>query len=111
MPITTLVNLKNSKCEVKIDRTGPFGNPHRHGYCYICNKIHDRDECIEAYKIDFHKLILTDTEFRDKVLALKGHVLGCWCWPLNCHGMVIIEYLEGIPYKTKPKDKVEFFEV
>jgi len=94
MPLTTIVNLKDSKCEIRIDRTSPFGNRYEIGV------DGDREQVIAKYRIWFYKK-LTDPSFRDKVLSLKSHVLGCWCKPLNCHGDVILEYLEGIPYGNK----------
>ena len=93
---TTLVNVRHTdKCDVMIDRTGPFGNPFKIGV------NGDRVQVIEKYREWFYKRILTDTEFRDKIQSLKGRVLGCWCVPDLCHGMVIIEYLERIPYGNK----------
>lgn len=105
--MTTVVNLRTTKgkprpkCDVKIDRSSPFGNPHTLGFCKLCNRTHDRIDCLKEYKIYFYKRLLTDETFRDKVLSLKGKVLGCWCVPLLCHGHVIIEYLEGISYEKE----------
>jgi hypothetical protein len=94
--MTRIVNQKNTKkFDVKIDRSGPFGNPHPIGYCPICNVVHDRKGCIDAFRVYFYNRLLTDQNFRDKVLALKGRVLACWCYPLECHGNVIIEVLEN----------------
>jgi hypothetical protein len=94
--VTRLVNQKTCKrFDVKIDRSGVFGNPHPIGYCSICNTVHDRRGSIDAYREYFYTRLLTDQNFRDKVLALKGKVLACWCHPLECHGDVIIEVLEN----------------
>ena len=85
---TTIVNIKKHKCDVYIGRGSPFGNPFRigdHG---------DREQVLAKYRTYF-KRRLTDQSFRDKVLSLKGKVLGCWCKPLLCHGDVIVEYLES----------------
>lgn len=95
MSITTLVNIRHSKCDVEIGRPSIYGNPFRIG------EDGDRVQVIEKYRKWFYEKILTDAEFRDKIHALKGKVLGCWCVPALCHGMVIIEYLEGIPYGSK----------
>lgn len=90
---TSVVNRrKTRKYDVYIGRGTPFGNPHVIGYCFICKTLHDRVGAVEAYKRDFYKR-LTNPEFRDMVLSLKGKVLGCWCVPLLCHGNIIIEYL------------------
>ena len=103
---TTLINLrKTKKCDCRIDRTTLFGNPFDHKKLGIT-----REECVKRYRDYFHKRILTDTKFRDRIHALKGLVLGCWCVPLLCHGTVMVEYLEGVP-PPPPKEKptTEFF--
>ena len=97
---TTLVNLhdKTKRYDVKIDRRSFFGNPYRIG------ADGDRQQVIEKYRKWFCKRILTDDKFRDRIQSLKDKVLGCWCVPEPCHGMIIIEYLEGIPYENKQTD-------
>lgn len=85
---TTVVNIKKQKCDVYIGRPGPFGNPFRIG------EHGDRELVLSRYKAYFYRR-LTEPEFRDKILALKGKVLGCWCKPLTCHGDVIVDYLEN----------------
>ena len=92
--MTILVNLHHEKCQVPIDRTTPFGNPFHIGIDGT------REEVVLKYKDHFYKMLKND-EFRDKVLALKNEVLGCWCVPDLCHGHVILEYLEGTPLPIK----------
>lgn len=96
---TRVVNLRKEKCDVKITRTpknqipdppafGCFGNPfHVEKY--------GREKCIELYKEYFYKRIKTDKVFREAVLGLRGKVLGCFCAPLDCHGRIIVEWLES----------------
>lgn len=96
---TIVVNIKSGKPGIYIGRagknsTGYFGNPHPIGYCYQCKRNHTRDECIAAYKKDFLQRIQNDTEFRKRILELKGKTLICFCFPLACHGNVIAEYLD-----------------
>jgi hypothetical protein len=94
--MTTLANLHHDKnCDVLIDRRSPFGNPYDHRKLGIT-----REECVHKYKEWFYNK-LKDDSFRDIVLQLKGKRLGCWCVPDLCHGMVILEYLEGIPLPPK----------
>ena len=104
MPNTTVVNIKNKRCDVRIDRTTMFGNPYRIG------SDGDRKQVIEKYRIYFYNK-LKNSKFRDKVLQLKGKSLGCHCNPLACHGDVIVEYLEGIneiKHDTKTIDFTDF---
>lgn len=99
--MTTLVNLRKKKglpkqkCSVYIGRGTIFGNRHTYGYCKVCNRLHDRKESIDEYKKEFYNR-LTDESFRDSVLSIKGEILGCWCKPLQCHGDIIIEYLNNL---------------
>lgn len=102
--MTTLINLRKTKrCDVRIDRPSIFGNPFQIG------TDGDRVQVLQKYKEYFYKRLETDTNFREKVDGLKGKVLGCWCFPDLCHGMVIIEYLDGIPYETPPNPSPNFF--
>jgi len=110
---TQLINRrKNKNFDISIGRDSIFGNPHRLGWCKICNRPHDRIDCLIAYKEYFYKRLLTDIDFRDNIEKLRGKILGCWCNPLPCHGNVIIEYLDGIPYEfEKPNhpETTDFF--
>ena len=88
--MTSIVNIKKHKCDVYCGRGSSYGNPFRIGYDGT------RDEVIKKYKEYFYKKILTDSIFRDKVLELKGKILGCYCFPLACHCEVIVEYLDNL---------------
>ena len=68
---TVVVNIKKEHFDVYIGRAGRgedgyFGNPFRMGQ---------------------------DSEFKHRVLALKGKRLGCFCKPKACHGDVIADWL------------------
>jgi len=85
---TVIVNLRKETCDVLCDRRSLFGNPYNHETLGIT-----RDESCELYG-EYFKKKLRNPEFRDKVLALKGKRLGCWCVPLRCHLQWIVDYLE-----------------
>lgn len=106
--MTLLINRRDKKrYDFYIGRGTTFGNPHTIGYCNLCNKTHDRKDCVDTYKIYFYNRLLTDSSFHDKVLSLKGQTLGCWCKPKLCHGDIIIEYLEGIPNENERTNNVK----
>ena len=86
--MTSVVNIKKEKCDIYCGRGSPFGNPFRIG------EDGDRKQVIKKYREYFYKR-LTNSDFRDKVLSLKGKVLGCYCKPLDCHCDIIVEYLEN----------------
>jgi hypothetical protein len=90
---TRVVNLHQEKHDVYIGRAGRrhdgyFGNPYR-------VPPHSRDEAIALYRAYFLQRIERDTEFRERVLALRGMRLGCFCKPKPCHGDVIVAWLES----------------
>lgn len=98
-----VVNLRHEKCDIKICRTkdnkipkaplpGCFGNP---VFLKDVNDDVERAEVIRKYKIYFLEKVDSDPDFRAAVLALRGKTLGCFCKPKDCHGDVIIEWLES----------------
>ena len=109
-PITKLVNIYHKiPYDVYIGRAGKgqdgyYGNP-------ISLQGGDREACLSAYREYFNKRIAEDATFKERIQALKGKVLGCFCFPKMCHGMVIIEYLHGITVQQQMKiDKGDMFD-
>lgn len=92
-----VVNLKHSPYEVYIGRAGKgksgyFGNPYRIGIG------EQRGATILKYKQYFYQRLKSDQDFKNKIQALNGKVLGCFCKPKACHGDVIVEYLDFIEW-------------
>jgi hypothetical protein len=86
---TKVVNLKSGDAyDVYIGRPSPFGNP------YSVN-MYGREKALDLYRSYFALQLLSDSEFRERVHALKGKTLGCFCKPLDCHGDIIAEYVNG----------------
>jgi hypothetical protein len=85
---TVVVNLKKESCDVRIDRTGPYGNPFRIG------QDGDRKEVIRKFKVHFYEKLNLDPTWLKDVLWLEGKRLGCHCKPLACHGDVYVEFIE-----------------
>jgi len=102
--MTTVVNVNKEKCDIYIGRPSMFGNP------YEIGKDGDRKQVINKYRSWFYKK-LENKWFHDRVLELIDKKIGCWCSPLECHGDVIVEYLEGkdeIKNDTKTVDITDF---
>ena len=71
--------LKNNLL-VTIDRSSLFGNP------FILGKDGDRETVIEKYR----QYLKENRHLVRKARAeLQGKVLGCWCYPLPCHGDIL----------------------
>jgi len=92
---TTVVNIRRSYYDIYIGRAGHgqdgyFGNPF--------NSYRDggRSRAIALFKDYFYDRLKKDSEFMDRVLALRGKRLGCFCKPKDCHGDIIAEYLNGL---------------
>jgi hypothetical protein len=76
-----LVHCKKKPFDIYIGRPSKWGNP------FILDKDGTRAEIIEKYR----KWILTQPNLLNDLHELKGKVLGCWCYPLACHGSVLLE--------------------
>jgi len=86
--MTGLVNIKKARCEVYIGRGTPFGNP------YVIGENGTREDVIRLYRTYFYDRLKKEPDWKKKVEALKGKVLGCHCAPLGCHGNILIDYLD-----------------
>lgn len=75
------------------DGNGYFGNPHHIGWCRVCKCVHSRLQAIEAFREDFNRKVDAEPVYRERIEALRGKLLGCFCRPLMCHGDVIVEWL------------------
>lgn len=109
MPATRVANLRREAYDVYIGRAGHgydgyFGNPYAKGAtCLRCGELHltaaSTLPCFEAY---FLGRLGSDREFRARVRALKGKILGCFCLAgAPCHGRVIANWLD------RPDDVIE----
>lgn len=87
---TTIVNKYKRKYQVYIGRPSIYGNP------FEITEERSREESVALYKIYFYNRISSDEDFKNKVLTLRGKVLGCFCKPKICHGDVICEYLNNL---------------
>ena len=89
MAKTSLINIhKTRTSHVYIGRGSMFGNQ------YVIGKDGTREEVIEKYREWFYKRIRKE-RFLKEVLKLRGKTLGCFCFPLQCHGDVIIDFLKN----------------
>ena len=89
---TTVVNMHKDEYDVYIGRagrgqTGDFGNP-------FDVRRFGRSNSLYRYHEYFLERIKNEPGFKEKVLALKGKRLGCFCAPRQCHGDIIVRWLE-----------------
>jgi hypothetical protein len=105
-----VVNIRLSDYDVYIGRAGHghdgyFGNPAVVGEeCVMCGQEHmGAASTLPCFADYFIERLFVDTEYRERVAALRGKRLGCFCAPRNglcagdslrCHGQIILRWLE-----------------
>lgn len=74
---------------VVVSRPSRWGNPHKVGWCELCNRTHTREEAIQEHRSAvFFSRVLTESLFAE----LRGKNLACWCrLDQPCHADVLLE--------------------
>ena len=90
-----VVNMKNEKWDVKVDRSSVLGNPYRIG------KDGTREEVIEKYKKYLWNCICVVDELNRIGSMDDSTKLGCWCKPKACHAEVV---LKAVNYLKERKE-------
>jgi hypothetical protein len=73
-----VVHCKREKFDVYIGRPSKWGNP-------FALKNHTRNQAIDLYA----DWVVQQPHLMAALPELRGKVLGCWCWPKECHGDVL----------------------
>jgi len=81
---TKVVNMRFQDHDVYIGRGSKWGNPFKIG------KDGNRKEVIDKYE----EYIRKRPELLKDLNELKNKKLGCYCFPLPCHGEVLIKLIE-----------------
>ena len=82
--MTTVVNVRRSKCDVYVGRPTPWGNPFKVG------PDGTREEVIAKYEA----WLRAQPKLMARLPELRGKVIGCWCKPLACHGDVLARFAD-----------------
>lgn len=86
MPHPLVVHCKKSKYDVYVGRGSKWGNP------FVIGKDGTRKEVIKKYK----KWLLNNPSLLKDLPELKGKILGCWCFPKECHGDILAELANNV---------------
>ncbi len=86
--MTTVVNVKTTDYDIYIGRGSEWGNPYRIG------KDGTRAKVIELYRQHLWERIKREEGVAERLVALDGQRLGCFCKPQACHGDVIVRAIE-----------------
>jgi hypothetical protein len=83
-----VVHCKKSKYDVYIGRPSPFGNPfsHKEG-----TKALYKTETVEEAVAKYAEWLESQEDILREIPSLKGKILGCWCSPGLCHGLILAE--------------------
>ena len=88
---TTVVNMRTSQYDARIDRATAWGNPFHIG------RDGDRRTVVAKYRrMVEEKSTAQSLWIHRNIESLRGKRLGCWCAPLECHGNVLIELLDSL---------------
>ncbi len=95
---TVVVNIHKEPFDVYIGcrgrgQDGYFGNPFRVG-----NGTR-REDAVQKFQKYFAQRIEKDSEFRRRVVSLKGKRLGCFYKPKARHGDIIVDWLNKMEQK------------
>jgi hypothetical protein len=81
-----VVNIRKEPYDVYIGRPSIWGNR------FIIGPDGTREEVVQKFK----DWVQTQPDLIEKAkMELKDKTLGCYCFPLACHGNVWIEIVEG----------------
>ena len=100
--MTRVVNLHKSPYDVYIGRAGRgqsgyFGNPIKVGEpCPVCGKRHSRAATLVCYRQYLMRRVQSDPLFKERIMALHGKTLGCFCKPKTCHGDILAEVIDRL---------------
>ena len=72
---------------VYIGRPSIWGNP------FVIGKDGTRDEVIAKYEA----YIRSRPDLLAQLPSLAGRSVSCWCWPLRCHGDVLVRMANEKP--------------
>lgn len=75
----------------RTNRPGEWGNPFSHRPSRVAGVtvVGSREEAIECYRRYLWAEIQAGRISLERLAALHGKVLGCWCAPQSCHGEVL----------------------
>ena len=81
-----------------VSNPGDYGNRHRIGLCFACDRDHDRHGAVAVHAEETRERFSCDPVYRDLVERLRGKYLVCYCKRLDvdvpCHADVYVELVE-----------------
>lgn len=95
--MTTVVNIRTTDYDVRIDRKTKWGNP------FVLGRDGDRWEVIARYR----RWLPTQPKLMAALHELKDQRLGCHCFPLACHGDALADLANSLwPTYSQSMNKI-----
>lgn len=85
-----IINIKYSDPKKYEDNYVYIGRPSKWGNPFTIGPDGGRDMVIMKYE----EYVRNKPELIQSLSELKGKVLGCWCYPENCHGDVLVKLVK-----------------
>lgn len=85
----TVVHCKRDSYDFYIGRGSILGNPYTHlplNKTKALFQVKTREEAISEWEKYAWEKMQTDAQFRNALLACENKTVGCYCYPLSCHG-------------------------
>lgn len=91
-----VVHCKREAYDVYIGRPSEWGNPFTHQRDTLADiLVASRQDAVAAYREFLRNRVRSgEPGLVEKLAALHGKTLGCWCAPQACHGDVLLDAAE-----------------
>jgi len=113
-----VVHFKKSDHDFYVGRPSNWGNPFTHKRGTQADVVLDsREDAVDAFRKWLAGEEYQDVEPKrrqwilDNVHLLEKKILGCWCYPKQCHAEILRDLADGKSIKTidkKVKKETEF---
>lgn len=88
---TKVVHCKKEKYDIYIGRPSKWGNPYSEKEGTLAKwKVPTREEAVRKYS----QWLSSQTNLLKDINELKDKILGCWCYPKQCHGDILAYYAD-----------------
>lgn len=76
--------------DVYVGRPSEWGNPYSHFKTGYTSVVPTREQAIQEYRGWLKRRINSEPDMIDKLAALYGKRLACWCAPQPCHAEILV---------------------
>lgn len=92
--MTNVVNINSSSYDIYIGRSRKGEGFNKWCNPFVIGRDGNREEVINKYKKYLEMQIKIGNITISELISLNNKKLGCFCFPLKCHGNIICEYVD-----------------